>query len=95
MIPRPDSKELCQQPDHSPTRLLAATLTYYIHRHFTQGTIMIDLQRKYIVRPKPFALCITRRKYQGGTDRKAQIRKRCKSAGDEGDGLQSAGITGL
>ena len=48
MILRPDSKELHQQPDFSPTRLLAATLSYYVHNHFTQGMTMAELQRKYI-----------------------------------------------
>ena len=76
MILRPDSKELYQWPDFSPTRLLVATLSYYVHKHFMQGMTMAELQRKYIVWSKPLALCIIGRKYQGGTDRKAQVRKK-------------------
>ena len=87
MILRPDSKELHQQPDFSLTRLLVATL-YYVHKHFTQGMTMAELQSKYIVQPKSLALCVTGRKYQGGMDRKVQIRKRCKSAGGKRDGQE-------
>ena len=83
MIPRPKEKELCKQPNFSPTRLLVATLAYYIHKQFIQGTTMVELQKKYIVQPKTLTVCITGEKYQGGTDRKAQERKRWKSTDEE------------
>ena len=83
MILRLEEKELCKQPDFSPTRLLVATLAYYIHKQFIQGTTVVELQKRYVVQPKTLVLCITGKKYQGVTDRKAQERKKRKSV-DEG-----------
>lgn len=56
MIPRPENKELLQQPNFMPTRLLVATLSYFLHKNLVQGTTKAELQRKYIVHPKPLAL---------------------------------------
>ena len=44
MIPRPENKELLQQPDSLPTRLLVATLPYCLYKNLTQGTTMVELQ---------------------------------------------------
>ena len=83
MIPRPEQNDLYKQPNYSPTRLLAATLAYYIHKQFIQGTTMVELQKKYVVPPKTLALCITGKKYLGGTDRKAQEKRKCRASGEE------------
>ena len=83
MIPRPERDDLHKQPDYSPTRLLAATLAYYIHKHFIQGMTMVELQKRYVVKPKTLALCITGKKYLGGTDMKAQEKRKCRASGKE------------
>ena len=82
MIPRPENKELLQQPNLSPTRLLVAMLSYFLHKNLTQGTTMAELQRKYIVQPKPLALCITGCKYLGRAKRRA-MKYRTSQEGDE------------
>ena len=91
MIPRPEEKELYKQPNFLPMRLLAATLAYYIHKQFIQGTTMVELQKKYIVCPKTLTLCITGKKYQGGTNRKAQERRKWKNTDDEKGKKEQAG----
>ena len=83
MILSLEQNDLHKQPDYSPTRLLAATLAYYIHKQFIQGTTMVELQKKYVVWPKTLALCITGKKYLGGTDRKAQEKRKCRASGEE------------
>ena len=82
MIPRPENNELLQQPNFSPTRLLAAMLSYFLHKNLTQGTTMAELQRKYIVHPKPLALCITGCKYLGWAERRT-MKHRTSEEGDE------------
>ena len=80
MILRTDQKEFKKQLDYSVTRLLAAMVAYYLDKTFTQGVSMTELQKRYVVRLKPLVLCITRNKYKGSMDRKAQVKCRQKSS---------------
>ena len=51
------------------TRLLATTITFKILKRFRDGVTQRELQQLYGVRPKQLALCITGRKYMGGSDK--------------------------
>ena len=53
-----------------------ATLAYKLLKKFGGGTTQREIQKKYGVRPKQLALCITGRKYLGGMDRKSLAKKR-------------------
>ena len=76
ITPRENAKELQQEPHYSPTRLLAATMAPIINKNFGRSVMMSELQWQFIVRPKQLSLCITGRKYMGGSDRKAQLKRR-------------------
>ena len=81
MTPNPKVECLQKEKDNSPTRLLAAMLTYKILCKFVNGTTQWEMQTKYIVKAKQLTACITGHKYLGGSDRKAS-RKR-KASGEE------------
>ena len=66
---------------NSATRLLAATYAFKILTKFSNGTTQRQMQEEYQVRPKQLSLCLTGRKYLGGTDRRA-IAKKCKAPDD-------------
>ena len=85
MVPREDAKELQQVPHYSPTWLLAATMAYVINKTFGRGIMMSELQCRFIVRPKQLSLCITDRKYMGGSDQKAQLKRHHDSMSKEGE----------
>ena len=72
MIPDASSDSIKKENHNSPTRLLAATLAFKILKRFGQGMTQRNMQELYNVRPKQLALCITGRKYLGGTDRRAR-----------------------
>ena len=84
MTPREDAKDLQQEPHYSPTRLLAATMTHIINKNFGRSMTMSELQQKFIVRPKQLSLCIMGRKYMGGSDKKALL-KRCHEEAKKGE----------
>ena len=80
MIPDPSSDIMKKEKQNSPTRLLAATLAFQLLKKFGQGTTQRNMHELYDVKPKQLALCITGRKYLGGTDRR--VRKR-RASGEE------------
>ena len=55
---------------------------YKLLKKFGGGTTQKEMQERYGVRPKQLALYITGRKYLGGTDRKALVKKQ-RATGDE------------
>ena len=75
MIPTATSGRLLQERPNSMMRLLAATMSLKILNRFADGTTQQELQQTYGVRPKQLALCITGRKYMGGSDRRTFERK--------------------
>ena len=81
MIPIASSGRLVQERPNSMTQLLAATMSFKILNRFGDGMTQRELQQMYGVRPKQLALCITGRKYMGGTDRRSFKSKR-RDSGD-------------
>ena len=75
MTPIATSGKLSQERPNSMTRLCAATMTFKVLKRFGDGMTQQELQQLYSVRPKQLALCITGRKYMGGSDRKTFKRK--------------------
>ena len=75
MIPDLSSDIMKKEKQNSPTRLLAATLAFQLLKKFGQGMTQRNMHELYDVRPKQLALCITGRKYLGGTDRRARKRR--------------------
>ena len=53
MIPRVDEKGMKGEPDYLPTRLLAATVAFYVDKTFCKGSTMVEIQCHFVVRPKP------------------------------------------
>ena len=80
MILMPAAKTIKKERVNSPTRLLAATLTFKIIQKFTDGTTQCSMQEKYSVKAKQLALYISGPKYLGGMDRLA---KKGKATGDK------------
>ena len=72
MTPDPSSNIMKKEKQNSPTRLLAATLAFQLLKKFGQGMTQRNMQELYNVKLKQLALCITGRKYLGGTDRQAR-----------------------
>ena len=66
---------------NSMTRLLAATYAFKILTKFGNGMTQRRIQEEYQVRPKQLSLCLTGRKYLGGVERRAKVRK-CKASGE-------------
>ena len=60
MVPVVTSGRLAQEKPNSVTRLLAATLSFKVLNHFTDGTTQREQQETYGVRPKQLSFCITR-----------------------------------
>ena len=79
LTPNPQASLLCKEKINSATRLLAATYTFKILNKFGPGTTQKQIQEDYLVKPKQLSLCLTGRKYLGGSDRKAITRKRKSS----------------
>ena len=75
MIPNPNEKGFKNESEYNATRLLAATLAFYIDRMFGKQCIMIDVQKKFVMRTKQLSLCIMGQKYFSGTGRKSQLRE--------------------
>ena len=72
--PRPAGFPTCKEKINSKTRLLAATYTFKILNKFGHGTTQKQIQEDYQVKPKQLSVCLTGRKYLGGSDRKAITR---------------------
>ena len=83
LAPDPMAPLLKKEKTNSATCLLAATYSFKILNKFGGGTTQRQIQEEYQVKPKQLALCLTRKKYMGGSDRKAIARKR--RASDEPD----------
>ena len=88
MIPIASSGRLAQARPNSMTWLLAATMSFKILNKFGDGMTQQELQHMYGVRPKQLALCITGRKYMGGTDRRSYEWK-WKASGDDNEASSS------
>ena len=71
MTPNPKVECLQKEKDNSPTRLLAATLTYKILCKFANRTTQREMQTRYIIKAKQLTACLTGHKYFGGSDQKA------------------------
>ena len=76
LTPDPLATLLQKEKPNSATRLFAATYSFKILNKFGPGTTQKQLQEDYLVKPKQLSLCLTGRKYLGGSDRKAVTRKR-------------------
>ena len=83
LVPDPMAPLLKKEKTNSSMRLLAATYSYKILNKFGGGVTQRQIQEEYQVKPKQLALCLTGKKYLGGSDRKAMARK-CR-ASDEPD----------
>ena len=79
IFPDPNAPQLRKEKINSPTRLLTATYNFKIVNTFGEGTTQRGLQERFQVKAKQLAVCITGRKYMGGTDCKRKI-----SGTDEG-----------
>ena len=75
LTPDPEASQLKEEKIKSATRLLAATYAFKILTKFGNGTTQRRMQEEYQVRPKQLVLCLTGRKYLGGTDRRAMAKK--------------------
>ena len=80
MIPNPTVNIMKWENFNSPTRLLAATLAFKLLKKFGNGATQRNLQEMFHIHPKQLALCITGRKYLGGTDR---LSRKCRASGKE------------
>ena len=69
MIPDPSADIMKKENFNSPMHLLAATLAFKLLKRFGNGATQRNMQEVFNVHPKQLALCITGRKYLGGTDR--------------------------
>ena len=76
MFPDPNAPRLKKEKINSPSRLLAATYTFKVTNKFGKGTMQRGIQEHYQVKAKQLAVCVTGRKYLGGTDKKSVSRKR-------------------
>ena len=81
LTPDPQAPLLHKEKANSETRLLAATYAFKILSSFGSGTTQRMMQETYAVKAKQLSLCLTGRKYLGGSDRRARARKR-KSSGE-------------
>ena len=81
LTPNPEVSLLKKDKINSAIRLLAATYTFKILTKFGNGTTQRRKQAEYQVGLKQLALCLTGRKYLGGTDRRAMVKK-CKALDD-------------
>ena len=70
MTPNARSPYLKKEKPNSPSCLLAATLAFKILNKFGSRVTQRRLQETYEVQAKQLVMCITGRKYMGGTDRK-------------------------
>ena len=87
--PHPEASLLKKERINSATRLLAAMYVFKILNKFSNGTTQRRMQEEYQVRLKQLSLCLTGRKYLGGTNRKAIARK-CKASKDAPEQSTSA-----
>ena len=79
MIPDPKEKTFMKETHYNIMRLLAATVMFYVDHTFSKTCMMKEVQERFIVCTKPLSLCITGRKYQGGLEWKAQLKRKRKS----------------
>ena len=76
LAPDPMAPLLKKEKTNSATRLLAATYSYKVLNKFGGGITQRQIQEEYQVKAKQLALCLTGKKYLGGSERKAIARKR-------------------
>ena len=79
LTPDPQAPLLLKEKVNSETRLLAATYAFKILSRFGTGTTQKQMQETYLVKAKQLSLCLTGRKYLGGSDRQARAKKRKSS----------------
>ena len=84
MTPDPMTKSLKQEKVNSPNHLLALTFTFKILNRFANGTTQRKMQELYEVHPKQLVVCVTGKKYLGGTDRRVLTRKHRALGDNEG-----------
>ena len=80
MIPDPMVDIMKHENFNSLTHLLAATLAFKLLRKFGSGTTQRNMQEMFHIHLKQLALCITGRKYLGGTDR---LSRKHRASGEE------------
>ena len=78
----PEMPLLRKEKINSPTQLLVATYAFKILTRFGNGTTQRKIQESYQVKAKQLAACITGKKYLGGVDQKAIVKK-CKAPDDD------------
>ena len=90
ITPDPEAPLLRKEKINSPTQLLAATYAFKILTKFGNGTTQRKIQESYQVKVKQLAACITGRKYLGGVDQKAIVKK-CKAPDNDPEPSTSTG----
>ena len=70
LTPDPRASLLSKEKINSVMRLLVATYTFKILNRFGHGTTQRQIQEDYQVKAKQLSLCLTGRKYLGGSNRK-------------------------
>ena len=68
MIPILTEKTFIKETHYNSTRLLAATLAFYLDRSFSKACTMKDVRERFIIRMKQLSLCIMGRQYMGGSE---------------------------
>ena len=81
LAPNLGASMLKKEKMNSATRLLAAIYAFKILTKFGNGMTQRWMQEEYQVSPKQLSLCLTGRKYLGGTERRA-IAKKYKASDD-------------
>ena len=80
MIPVLTEKTFVKEAHFNSTRLLVAMLAFYLDQSFGKTCTMKEVWEKFIIKLKLLSLCIMGRKYLGGSERKAQLKKKRKLA---------------
>ena len=82
LLPNPDAESLKKEPKFSPTRLLAGVVCYCIQKHFGGGCTQAQVMMKFGLRLKILVLCVTGKKYLGGMDKKAAVKRKAAEKTD-------------
>ena len=83
MILNLKEKTFVKEAHYNSTHLLAATVAFYVDRSFRKSCSIKEVWEWFIVQMKQLSLCITGRKYLGGSERKAQLKCKKKSVPSE------------
>lgn len=74
LLPNPNAESLKKEPKSSPTKLLVGIVYYCIQKNFGGSCTQTHVVTKFGLKPKIIVLCIMRKKYFSGTDKKVAIK---------------------